>query len=135
MALVMCSECGNWFSNSDSNCPKCGFSSKVDVKNNDVDNRVENETQITDTGYKYEKVIKGCADFLFWSLTIGSFLLYIIWFIVIISNDATGASGFVLFSGIIGVALCVIVAYIIRAFLMVYSNISINLHEINMKLQ
>lgn len=149
MALIKCSECDCWVEDSSVKCPNCEHPvekpiSVESVGNNSASEQSGNDAGIyrqtvfptTDTEYKHEKVIKGYATFLFWLIIVLTILSCIVTFIFAVnSGNIQFAFPFLAFGILIVIPLSVVVAYIIRAFFMVYSNISINLHEINMKLQ
>ena len=92
--------------------------------------------QTTDTGYKHEKVIQRYATFLFWFIIAINVLGWIVGMIILGSSVYTkDAVGPVFLLGLLLIPLAILVAYIVRAFLTIYANMSINLHELNMKLK
>ena len=95
-----------------------------------------NGTRTTNTGYSNEKAIAGYADVIFICATVGCVALYIaVIFLITRFVDSTEAIvGVSVFGGII-TAIYIVLFYIAKAFIKIYANISINLHEINMKLK
>ena len=157
MAKIKCIECGQIFNDKLEDCPKCGCpASESEVlietpvakseilnephvaKGNAEDNNnhiTSNEICTTDTGYLNEKAVAGYADIIFICASIGCLLLYIA-ILVVCGNTAnaetTTAVGIV---GFIIMAVYIVLFYIAKAFIKIYANISINIHEINMKLK
>lgn len=161
MAQIKCIECGQIFDDKLEDCPKCGCpASEKEVLNdtpvseNEIlkpsqtnehvakgnteykSNRItSNETSTTDTGYLNEKAVAGYADFIFICASIGCILLYIV--ILVVFGNTTNAKT-TMAVGLVGfiiMAIYIVLFYIAKAFIKIYANISINLHEINMKLK
>lgn len=149
MAQVKCTECGQLFNDDTLNaCPNCGCPASECVtihnetnvdsseKTSEAEVTARKDLQTTDTGYEYEKVIQRYATFLFWFIIVINVLG---WFVSVIIFSNSGytrdmvSSMFLL--GLLLIPLAILVAYIVRAFLMIYANMSINLHELNMKLK
>ena len=156
MAQLKCTECGQIFDGNLADCPNCGCPASECVQKLDSDLEGSKETdnieqkrnedvsdcdtfkknvKTTDTGYQHEKLLQGYATFLFAILIIVGVVLWLI--AMIMASEQGGVGGFIVGffgGGIIFLSLRAS-AYIIRAFLMIYANISTNLHEINLKLQ
>ena len=138
MAQVKCTECGQLFNDDTLNaCPKCGCPASECVTIHNETNMDSSNLQTTDTGYKHEKVIQRYATFLFWFIIIINVLGWIVGMIILSSIDeyTKDAVGPVFLLGLLLIPLAILVAYIVRAFFMIYANMSINLHELNMKLK
>ena len=160
MALIKCSECGHEVSDKASACPNCGcpasefVSSIIQELDSDLGGSTETDNveqkqnedisdydtfkknaKTTDTGYQHEKLLQGYATFLFAILIIMGVVLWLS--AMIMASVQGGVGGFIVgcFGGGILFLSLMALAYIIRAFLMIYANISTNLHEINMKLR
>ena len=160
MALIKCSECGHEVSDRASACPNCrcpasefvssitqeldsdlGGSTETDnveqKQNEDISDydTFKKNAKTTDTGYQHEKLLQGYATFLFAILIIVGVVLWLS--AMIMASVQGGVGGFIVgcFGGGILFLSLLALAYIIRAFLMIYANISTNLHEINMKLR
>ena len=73
---------------------------------------------------------------LFWLIIVIHVLWWIGMMVVFGSSEYTqDMVGRVFLAGFLIIPLAILVAYIVRAFFMIYANMSINLHELNMKLQ
>ena len=94
----------------------------------------ENGIITTDTGYANEKAVAKYADFIFICTTLACIALYIasIYIVNELGKDSS-TTGKVAFWGVIITAIWIILLYIAKAFIKIYANISINLHELNMK--
>jgi uncharacterized membrane protein YvbJ len=135
--MLKCPECGNKFGDSLTECPNCGCPASECVS---CENMTEEPIQkTTDTGYRQEKTIKVCGDIvlvLFGGLAFILLLLSFGFFARTFSHDAewmaaysVTASASLFLSSLVFAA----IGYVGRAILYVYANISINIHEINMK--
>lgn len=96
---------------------------------------ISNGTSTTDTGYLNEKAVAGYADFIFICASIGCLLLYIVILVVFGNTTDAKTTTTVGIVGFIIMAVYIVLFYIAKAFVKIYANISINLHEINMKLK
>lgn len=145
MGMQKCSECGLMFGEKLTECPNCGCPIDGSVvsghtrteqsRNQSVGLLFKSGVKTTDTEYKHEEMIKGYASFLFVSWIITGVILFFAAFITA-SLDGGGTGIFIGFLiGFISFLACLLSAYVTKALLMVYANISINLHEINLKLQ
>lgn len=159
MALIKCNECGHEVSDRASACPNCGcpasefVSSITQELDSDLGGSTETDNveqkqnedisdydtfkknaKTTDTGYQHEKLLQGYATFLFAILIIVGIVLWLS--AMIMAAGQWGEGGFIVgcFGGGILFLSLMALAYIIRAILMIYANISTNLHEINIKL-
>ena len=141
MAQVKCTKCGQLFNDDTLNaCPKCGCPASECVsihnetnvdsseKTSEAEATVRKDLKTTDTGYEHEKVIQRYATFLFWLIIVINALGWFGMMVVFESRELFLAVFLI-------IPLAVLVAYIVRAFFMIYANMSINLHELNMKLQ
>lgn len=150
MAQITCTECGQIFDEKLEYCPKCGCPAseskilnetpvnKNVTKGNAEDKNkriISNETHTTDTGYLNEKAIAGYADFIFICASIGCLLLYIVILAVFGNTTDAKTTTTVGIVGFVIMAVYIVLFYIAKAFIKIYANISINLHEINMKLK
>ena len=93
------------------------------------------EKHTTDTGYTNEKIITKYANVIFRIIVILGIIGWII-MIVTLVNNASGAGiaiGVLLGSG--ALVIYILLADVWRAFIRTFANISINLHELNMKTQ
>ena len=151
MAQIKCIDCGQVFNDTLKECPKCGCPvNECDVLNptilNNSDKMGDTETRnasnysnvssTTDTGYLNEKAVAGYADFVFICASVGGVALYIAILIIVarFAKSVDAAVGVYIFGAIV-LAIYIILLYIAKAFIKIYANISINLHEINMKLK
>lgn len=161
MAQIKCIECGQIFNDKLEDCPKCGCpASESEVlnetlaneskilyetpineyvaKENAEDNNnhiTSNEIRTTDTGYLNEKAVAGYADIIFICASTGCLLLYIAILVVCGNTTKAETTTTVGIVGFIIMAVYIVLFYIAKAFIKIYANISINLHEINMKLK
>ncbi len=133
MALIKCKECGQMVSDKASECPNCGCSIKVDDTTKSSKCKFDMEGSAfstTNTGRSNEEIIKSLGEGIWiWTLILCLFGILGFAFWGIIETEAKALLG------ILGLILLILWARIIRAFLLVLHNISINLHEINMKLK
>lgn len=145
MGMQKCSECGFMFDEKLTECPNCGCPTDESVvpshikteqsRNQNVGLSFKSGVETTDTEYKHEEMIKGYASFLFVSWIIAGAILF---FSAVIMASMDGDEAGVVIGFLIGFIFflaCLLSAYVTKALLMVYANISINLHEINLKLQ
>lgn len=145
MGMQKCSECGLMFGEKLTECPNCGcptdgsvvpsHTRTVQNKEQKVGLSFKSGVKTTDTEYKHEKTIKEYASFLFVSWIIAGVILF---FTAVIMASIDGGEAGVVIGFLIGFIFflaCLLSAYVTKALLMVYANISINLHEINLKLQ
>ena len=160
MALIKCSECGQIFDGNLEDCPNCGcpasefVSSITQELDSDLGGSTETDNveqkqnedisdydtfkknaKTTDTGYQHEKLLQGYATFLFAILIIVGVVLWLSAMFMASVQGSVGGYVAGYFGGPILFLSLMALAHIIRAFLMIYANISINLHEINMKLR
>ena len=82
----------------------------------------------TDTGTKYENTIKVFTDIIWWFSVVGTLFT-----LLIVLSYFDNFDSVIIFATIIGSALYLVLLYCMLAFIRVIRNISINLHEINMK--
>lgn len=156
MALIKCTECEQMISEKASECPNCGcpvadmvFDDENNTKSEKLEDSMDGLSEephqtediektedtenvcfpTTDTGTSDEETIMTFADlFLYISMFLGFFGIIICLALIDITN---GMSAY----GILYIAIHVLLVYVFRAFIRVFHNISINLHEINMKLK
>lgn len=134
---MKCPDCGRLLEKGQIACPNCGCPAEVCKTEMRQKGTVEttSEKRTTDTGYVNEKTIKAYADIIFGLSVIFGVSLWIC-FIYIMAHtyeDNGLIIGF-LFGGI-ALALHISLAYVSKAFIRTFANISINLHEINNKIQ
>lgn len=150
MAQIKCIDCGQVFDNKLADCPKCGCPAseceivtetpvKENVAKGDAEDKnkrtVSNETRTTDTGYLNEKALARCADIIFICASVGYLLLYIV-ILLVCGRTIHGVPMLVVsIIGCIITAIYIVGLLIAKAFVKIYANMSINLHEINMKLK
>ncbi len=130
MAKLRCNECGEVFDSNLQECPTCGCPAEqsnpvVQEEINEIGAKPDFPT--TDTGYNYEKTILSYAN----TIWIIGIILAIIGFIVSLALMRESIYGALRLIGVIALLLSIL--YVIIAFIRVFVNISINLHEINMK--
>lgn len=139
MKELRCSKCGKLFDGAHKSCPNCG---------NPADEKISTETSnvsTTDTGYQHELTIKRYADVV---LTISQVMAIMIAVGITLSSvwmminglrsgmiEGVGFSLLIIAFGLLIAWSVYIVGLLTRSFLYVYINISINIHEINMKTQ
>ena len=140
MASVKCVECGQEFDYELDECPNCGcpyvdsrrtMGANEKGKRNKVGGGYDILT--TDTGSSNEKAIKTFADIVFGIAIVEGILIYLgaIGWVVYMDSSSTI---WVVIGGALVLTIYILYVYLITAFLRVYANISINLHEINMKI-
>jgi phage FluMu protein Com len=139
MKELRCSKCGKLFDDTHMSCPNCG---------NPADKNISTEksnVSTTDTGYQYELTIKRYADVV---LTISQVMAVMIAVGITLSSvwmminglrsgmiEGVGFSLLIIAFGLLIAWSVYIIGLLTRSFLYVYINISINIHEINMKTQ
>lgn len=150
MAQIKCFDCGQVFDDKLADCPKCGCPAseceivtetpvKENVAKGDTEDKnkrtVSNETRTTDTGYLNEKAVARYADIIFNCAFVGCILLYIV--ILLVCGHTTDGVTMLVVALIVSIimAIYIVELYIAKAFVKIYVNMSINLHEINMKLK
>lgn len=142
MAQIKCTECGQLMPEGVNSCPNCG----CPVENAPAEQKAtaqpaketpEVEQQrtdtvyvfpTTDTGTKYENTIKAFTDIIWWFSVVGTLFT-----LLIVLSYFDNFDSVIIFATIIGSALYLVILYCMLAFIRVIRNISINLHEINMK--
>lgn len=161
MALVKCTECGNMVSDNAKVCNNCGApivaaqvaneqvvtAIPVSGPQQPVQRPVQQPMQspvqqpmpasgkrpnFTDTGYNNENAIKIYANICFWIFVVLVVLADIASLVLIGKLSDEIPTGFIIL-GVILSPILILLAYVTKAFLVCYANISINLHEINMK--
>ena len=144
MNKMKCTDCGHVFDSGLEECPNCGCPANIcdnyteNVNASNQDYGIPTSIKTTDTGYANEKAIKTYANYIFY-ITIGICMLALIitiFALFTITGDSYLDSGYkllILLRIIIICAIFIILTYVFRAFICVIHNISINLHEINMK--
>lgn len=132
-AIIMndlkCPKCGKVFGDNLSSCPNCSHpaSQCSTLEEN-------NDSITTDTGYKQEDTIMQLADGISVFAKGVAILIAILTLILFIPiARSISESLFILIIGTMIAASFWIGGLITKAFLYVYANISINIHEINMK--
>lgn len=154
MALIQCSECGNMVSDNATACNKCGAPIvRVSTSDNGpVVSAIPAPNQqpmqprqqmpasyqqpafiTTDTGYSHEKAIKTYANICFWIFVVLVVLGDIALLATIGELQHDVPPAIVLIGVIVITPILIMLAYVSKAFLVTYANISINLHELNMK--
>jgi len=161
MAMIKCSECGQMVSDQARICGNCGAPVVVQRDADQTimeaipvqepqprpqpqaapqqpqyrpqpqyQTQVNQGFQTTDTGYSHERAIKIYANICFWIYTVFVVLAAIGGVVVTAKQDniVIGIAGALILAPIL-----IMLAYVFKAMLVVYSNISINLHELNMK--
>lgn len=141
MSKRICPECGCPITDETTKCPECGFvleaqkeeQEEVSATSASEQPQQAEETVIrvvfptTDTGTSSENTIKNYGDFLWWLNVF--FSIFVIIACIGMAGDTHGQS----LLGIFVIIILLLWVYVIRAFIRVIHNISINLHEINMK--
>ena len=154
MALVKCSECDCWVEDSSVKCPNCEHPvekpvSVESVGNNSASEQSGNDAGIyrqtgfptTDTGYHHERTVRSFAQIMLWLIVVVSTIGYIVAVSVAYKfqyssyGHGSGVVFSTVFFGLIILGIVIFFAFVMKAFMMVYANISTNIHEINMKLQ
>ena len=149
MALIKCGECGHDVSDSAAFCPSCGCPPKlketkvsVEEKNVNVENGTQNncccfrdDMLTTDTEYEHEEVIQKYAAFVYWFTIVVCSLFFVFSVFTYINSGDSVAAVILLLVAAILTPIVIFYARVARAYAAVYANMSINLHEINMKLQ
>ena len=138
MVQLKCSDCGQLFSAWQPTCPNCGCSAETCIVSEEslTDDDTLDEPQDTDTndtGYANEKTITTYANVICALAILLGFAGWIGGFFILI--DLYGGEGFAInfFFGGILLVIYILLAKVWRAFITVFANISINLHELNMK--
>ncbi len=135
MTQFKCTECGQIFDGNLKECPNCGCpASERKSMNNSSD---EPDFITTDTGYQHEKIIKRYADVIWIISIIFAAVILIVPNLICLTMLFVGEfslTGLVIaVGGTLSALLLVIFGILAKAFLYIYANISINIHEINMK--
>lgn len=144
-----CNECGQIFNDDLAWCPNCGCpaNGNSQIIENEVDNSTSGNVrsinsdaedyETTDTGYENENRIKSLADTIYKIIMVSATIFSVLVFIGLIAS--AGETNGVSLLGVFLIILILLIAWgnaiVIKAFLYVYANISINLHEINMKIK
>lgn len=157
MAQIKCTECGQIFDENLKQCPNCGCpaseckpieDSTEKTENTNTNNSEPKQTinansdfthRTTDTGYQQEETIKRYADILlsiakFFAILILAFAA-VIFLNSLIGNFSVGYGIGIAFWGVLSAGLIYVAGILTKAFLYIYANISLNIHEINMKLK
>ena len=135
MVQLKCPDCGQVFDTEKLVCPTCGCPADACTEFDPDQKGTTCEKRTTDTGYTHEKTISTYANVIFWLTVILGIIAWII--PIIILTDKGGGDGLAIgfFVGGIILAIYILIAYVLRAFICTFANISINLHELNMKNQ
>lgn len=145
MKYIKCPKCGEFFEENLVSCPSCGWSESTSSPNVTVGEKISVAT--TDTGTKNESTIKTIGDYI-WYLSVALAIIFSVNMVIkyfaensdINIPESTHELG--LFIGSILTILSYLfvisviligVGRLIKEFCHVIANISINLHEINMK--
>ena len=127
---IKCKECGQTFEEGLNECPNCGCPASRDVSTAAAE---------TELDCKHEKVVQSLASGIYWYLMIEGWILFILLFILApiaaVLSENVGIFLLGLLGGGLILAAHIIAAKVIRAFLMVYANISINLFKIERKIK
>ena len=99
---------------------------------NGSNSQQEPEVYTSDTGYFNEDVLQKYANVIL-IVTIVLCVIFVVASTAVAGKFGNAISGFAL-SSIISL-IVVLIAYVVRAFIMVLANISINIHELNMKVR
>jgi len=139
MKELRCSKCGKLFDDTHMSCPNCG---------NPADKNISTEksnVSTTDTGYQHELTIKRYADVVLTILQVMAVMIAVgitlssVWMMIngLRSGmiEGVGFSLLIIAFGLLIAWSVYIIGLLTRSFLYVYINISINIHEINMKTQ
>ncbi len=162
MSNLKCADCGQIFNDRLSECPNCGCPVDVNTEHISDSEQVEgNSTQsqqrmeyqqsvnqtsyddgfvTTDTGVENERIIKTYAKVIWIVAVVFAALAevgIIVQAIALISqySQATAYAIVSVIGGTIVLGLLLLAIYVLRAFIMVVHNMSINIHEINMKIK
>ena len=130
MSQVTCNDCGVTYDSNLPSCPECGCPTS---KNATAPS--ESSTLTTDTGYTNEHLIMKLAEVAYWSIIIAGVIAI---FVLLACAAVFGGASAFLIGLLVGFPLYLLnfwFARIVRAFFMLYANISVNLHEINMKIK
>ena len=133
MEQIKCTECGEFYDDSLNKCPKCGYPKNSNQQTVEIEN-----CETIDTGLENERVIQTLADLIYDVIIYTAWIISIVVeFLLLVSTFKEPKNAAIFLFGLIGFGIYIylshIFARIVKAFLMVYANISINLHEINMK--
>lgn len=137
---MKCPDCGLEFDSSQQECPNCGCpANECELLSISED---EYNGVTTDTGYQQEKTIKSYADAI-WYTSIGAAALLALVTVLLLFSEVLsvvrssrgGVDFSIIIIGVIMVSSVLAFGIIVKAFLYVYANISINIHEINMKIK
>lgn len=135
MALIYCRHCGQQVSDQAQFCPHCGTSLAVGQKQKEYE-----DIETTDTGYENEELLARLTNIVMAILCVLGVLVAIggfICFFIPTTEYMPSSTKAVLFIGgvylIILGGLTVLLAYILKAKMSIFINMSINLHEINLK--
>ena len=130
MAQVTCIDCGVSYDSNLPSCPECGCptSRNATAPGSGL-------TLTTDTGYSHEHLIMKQAKAAYWAIIITDVIAAVIGLIAAAIFGGTLAFFLLLIVMIAILPLTIWIARIVRAFFMLYANMSVNLHEINMKIK
>ena len=135
MSLIKCRECGQFFNETLNECPNCGFPASECEPINSLNH--ESDFITTDTGYQQEETIKRYADVI-WGISIALAVLISIVTIILFLRGIYVNFSISLVAAVVGAlnALFLLAfGILVKAILYIYANISINIHEINMKIK
>ena len=137
MKYLKCPKCGEFFEENLESCPSCGWSESSSSPKVTMGEKVN--VAITDTGTKDEEELKDSAQ-TSWKESKNLVMFLVVMLAVIIyilykeKTDFCSSFVIVLF-GVFAVNLMIWISSITKSVLTVIANISINLHEINMKIK
>ena len=144
---LKCNDCDQIFDESLGHCPNCGCPASACQKLEEDSESAcwqpygnsygDGSFVTTDTGDKYEKTIKIYAKVV-WIVSIVLSVASVVGGLVLMLNThgvGTEEVFLYLLVSLVGIQLFLLLVYVFRAFIMVIHNISINLHEINMKIK
>lgn len=147
MKYLKCPKCGEFYEENLENCPSCGWSESSSSPKVTMGEKMNVAT--TDTGTKHESILKKVGE-IFWYISItaaGTFALYAInKFIDVNKGVSFPKNSTQLFWDIDSIIKLLIFIFVISGGLLLVgrliqelcstiANISINLHEINMKIK
>ncbi len=135
MAQFKCTECGQIFDGNLDECPNCGCpASECKPISSLCD---ESDFITTDTGYQQEETIKRYADAIWAISKVFAALISVVTIILCLRglSDDFSISLMVAVSGALTALSCLAIGILVKAVLYIYANISINVHEINMKIK